>query len=36
MDFTFYQHDGSTFGWIKIQHGSTSDVYRSQSVTLNK
>lgn len=36
VDFTFYQHDGSTFGWIKIQHSSTSDVYRSQSVPLNK
>jgi hypothetical protein len=35
VDFTFFQHDGSTFGWIKIQHGSTSDVYRSQSVPLN-
>jgi hypothetical protein len=34
--FTFYQHDGSTFAWVKIQHGSTSDVYRSQSVPLNK
>ena len=36
VDFTFYQHDGSTFGWVKIYHGSTSDIYRSQSVPLNK
>jgi hypothetical protein len=36
VHFTFYQHNGSTFGWVKIQHGSTSDVYRSQSVPLNK
>ena len=36
VHFTFYQHNGSTFGWVKIQHSSTSDVYRSQSVPLNK
>jgi hypothetical protein len=36
VDFTFYQHEGSTFGWVKIQHASTSDVYRSQSAPLNK
>ena len=34
--FQFYAHSGSTFAWIKIQHGDTSDVYRSQAVPLNK
>ena len=36
VQFQFYAHHGSTFAWIKIQHGSTSDLYRSQSVPLGK
>lgn len=36
VDFQFYAHHGSTFAWIKIQHGDTSDLYRSQTVPLGE
>lgn len=35
ISFSFFQHFGSTFAWVQIQHNS-SDVYRSQTVALNK
>jgi hypothetical protein len=36
VHFQFSAHHGSTSAWIKIQHSTTSDLYRSQSVPLNK
>jgi hypothetical protein len=35
ISFSFFQHTGSTFAWVQIQH-NTSDLYRSQTVPLNK
>jgi hypothetical protein len=36
VHFQFYAHHGSTFAWITIQHSTTSDLYRSQTVPLGK